>query len=262
MPRVAVGDAYALAMTLLARTPTVFVGTAKSVDVAPYGRFEERVLARASARFVRDDATAAMLRRHGVRAEAANAIVDLVAARDDPNAAAVVDGFETALALFPGSRESAYDDAAFLLAVTRELARERRGTRRGALGRAGPGCRAICRRCARERLERGPGAASVDSVYAGLRWPRDRTRLGWPVRTASAARDADIGSSRHRQRSGRRGRRAHRGVRARARPKDAMVPPSPARASPRRARRGAGTVARGGFRRSARFWTTSRAAGI
>ena len=124
---VAVGDAYALAMTLLARTPTVFVGTAKSVDVAPYGRFEERVLARASACFVRDDATAAMLRRHGVRAEAANAIVDLVAARDDPNAAAVVDGFETALALFPGSRESAYDDAAFLLAVTRELARERRG---------------------------------------------------------------------------------------------------------------------------------------
>jgi len=124
---VAVGDAYALAMTLLARTPTVFVGSAKSVDVAPYGRFEERVLARASACFVRDEATAAMLRRHGVRAEAANAIVDLVTAHDDPDAEAAVAGFETVLALFPGSRESAYDDGAFLLAITRELAAARRG---------------------------------------------------------------------------------------------------------------------------------------
>jgi uncharacterized protein (TIGR03492 family) len=124
---VAVGDAYALAMTLLARTPTVFVGSAKSVDVAPYGRFEERVLARASACFVRDEATAAMLRRHGVRAEAANAIVDLVTAHDDPDAEGAVAGFETVLALFPGSRESAYDDGAFLLAITRELAAARRG---------------------------------------------------------------------------------------------------------------------------------------
>jgi len=37
---VAVGDVYALAMTLRARSSTVFVGTAKSVSVARYGAFE------------------------------------------------------------------------------------------------------------------------------------------------------------------------------------------------------------------------------
>jgi len=122
---VAVGDVYALAMTLLAKTPSVFVGSAKSVEVAPYGPFEERVLMRARLRFVRDRATALALRRHGVDADAANAIVDLFESPNDSRIEPAVAGFVPALALFPGSRESAYEDAGFLLEVTRELAASR-----------------------------------------------------------------------------------------------------------------------------------------
>ncbi|HYL28186.1 MAG TPA: polysaccharide pyruvyl transferase family protein, partial [Candidatus Nitrosotalea sp.] len=124
---VAVGDVYALTMARFARTRTVFVGSAKSVNVAPYGRFESRVLARAEACFVRDDATAEALRRRGVEASVANAIVDLFAS--DAPVRPPVEGFSPAIALFPGSRESAYDDAEFLLELTRELA-----IRRPALG--------------------------------------------------------------------------------------------------------------------------------
>ncbi len=134
---VAVGDVYALAMTLLTRAPAVFVGTAKSVEVAPYGPFERQVMARAALRFVRDDATALALRSHGVEADAANAIVDLFAAPDDPRVEAAVSGFAPALALFPGSRESAYDDAAFLLDVVGELAASRE--RLGAVLSVAPG---------------------------------------------------------------------------------------------------------------------------
>ncbi|MBV8529703.1 MAG: hypothetical protein JO104_00175 [Candidatus Eremiobacteraeota bacterium] len=119
---VAVGDVYALAMTLLAHTRTVFVGTAKSVAVARYGPFEERVLRRADACFVRDEPTARALRGHGLAADAANAIVDLFATADDPAVEAAFAGFVPALALFPGSRESAYEDAAFLLEIVGELA--------------------------------------------------------------------------------------------------------------------------------------------
>lgn len=122
---VAVGDVYALVMTLLARAPAVFVGSAKSVDVAPYGAFEERVLARAKLRFVRDEATASALRAHGVEADAANAIVDLFVSPDDPRIEAAVNGFAPALALFPGSRDSAYADAGFLLDVVGKLAESR-----------------------------------------------------------------------------------------------------------------------------------------
>jgi uncharacterized protein (TIGR03492 family) len=122
---VAVGDVYAFAMALLARAPAVFVGTAKSVEVAPYGRIEERFLARAVACFVRDDATAAALQRDGVRAEAANAIVDLFARTADSSAEPAVAGFAPPIALFPGSRESAYEDAEFLLEVTRAIAAKR-----------------------------------------------------------------------------------------------------------------------------------------
>jgi uncharacterized protein (TIGR03492 family) len=121
---VTVGDVYALMMTFLARVRTVFVGSAKSVAVAPYGPFEERMLARAAACFVRDEATANALRRHGIRAEAANAIVDLFDAKDSSAKAAVAE-FAPALALFPGSRESAYEDAAFLLEIVGALAAER-----------------------------------------------------------------------------------------------------------------------------------------
>ncbi len=115
----AVGDVYALLLAKLARRPTVFVGTAKSVYVAPYGPLERRILCGAQRIFVRDPATAAFLRQRRVPAEApGNVIVDLLATR------ARVD-WGTAkerLALLPGSRERAYGDAVRLADVARRVA--------------------------------------------------------------------------------------------------------------------------------------------
>ena len=120
---VAVGDVYCLAMARRAQTKTIFVGTAKSVSVAPYGKFERRLLSRAQACFVRDEATVRSLREEGLSVEpCANVIVDLFANGADPEAAAASAGFDPALALFPGSRPSAYEDAAFLLQVVAEVA--------------------------------------------------------------------------------------------------------------------------------------------
>lgn len=121
---VAVGDVYALLMALAARVPATYIGTAKSVRVAPYGPMERRLLSRADQIFVRDRATAERLRSEGVAAEApGNVIVDLFATADDPRANVAVAGFEPALALFPGSREAAYNDAVFLADVVRAAAR-------------------------------------------------------------------------------------------------------------------------------------------
>ncbi|HEX3549433.1 MAG TPA: hypothetical protein VHT53_03620, partial [Candidatus Elarobacter sp.] len=104
---VAVGDAYACALAAIARAPLAYVGTAKSVYVAPYGPGERRMLRLARRVFVRDAATAHALRARGVQAEApGNVIVDLLAAgaRIDWQA-------PLRLALLPGSRERAYADA-------------------------------------------------------------------------------------------------------------------------------------------------------
>jgi uncharacterized protein (TIGR03492 family) len=121
---VAVGDAYALALALLVRRPTVFVGTAKSVAVAPYGPVEEMLLRRAAACFVRDEPTAQHLQRRGVNAVAANAIADLYALPAPIDASRAVRNFAPSIALFPGSRESAYADASFLLEVVAQIAPE------------------------------------------------------------------------------------------------------------------------------------------
>ncbi len=111
---VAVGDVYALMLGLHARAPAVFVGTAKSVYVAPYGPFERSVLKRAARTFVRDEPTAERLRRQGVAAQApGNVIVDLVR----PGLAAP----GSWLGLLPGSRTSAYVDGVRLASVAREL---------------------------------------------------------------------------------------------------------------------------------------------
>lgn len=113
---VAVGDVYALLMTLAVARPTLFVGTAKSTYVAPYGRFERTVLRRAARVFVRDEPTAASLRERGVDAKApGNTIVDLFADVRDDRARDALRDFSPAIALFPGSRASAYDDGAFLV---------------------------------------------------------------------------------------------------------------------------------------------------
>jgi hypothetical protein len=119
---VAVGDAYACALAGLTRAPLTYVGTAKSVHVARYGPAERRILAGARRIFVRDAATAADLRAHGLAAEApGNVIVDLLASD-----ARIGWRSGVRLALLPGSRERAYADALRIAAVVAEL--RRRGT--------------------------------------------------------------------------------------------------------------------------------------
>ncbi|GAC1393662.1 MAG: lipid-A-disaccharide synthase-related protein [Vulcanimicrobiaceae bacterium] len=123
---IAVGDTFALLMAKRARARrTVFVGTAKSVYVAPYGKGEQRILTGADAVFVRDEQTAEHLRAGGIAAQApGNVIVDLFAQRSQ-----TVPFFAERLAIFPGSRQSAYEDAVFLCGVVRDVA-----TRRPELG--------------------------------------------------------------------------------------------------------------------------------
>jgi tetraacyldisaccharide 4'-kinase len=115
---IAVGDVYALAMARHARTPLLFVGTAKSDYVSPYGPLERAFIRRAARAFVRDELTAANLRRFGIAAEAANVIADLALASESypwPPGERIV--------LLPGSREEAYEDADLLCAVVRALRR-------------------------------------------------------------------------------------------------------------------------------------------
>ncbi|MEO9096705.1 MAG: hypothetical protein ABI346_00800 [Candidatus Baltobacteraceae bacterium] len=129
----AVGDAYALAMTLLARLPTLFVGTAKSAYVAPYGPFERLVLRAALRAFVRDEPTAVRLRAEGVRrAEApGNVIVDLL----DSSAPAAAGRW---IGILPGSRAAAYREAVRLGRVLRALS-ELRADGLGGLLSVAPG---------------------------------------------------------------------------------------------------------------------------
>lgn len=125
---VAVGDIFALVMALAAQArATAFVGTAKSVYVAPYGPMEERLMRKADIRFVRDAATAQRLAEHGLSAIAANAIVDLY----EPGGESVDTPFDPLLAIFPGSREQAYGDAVFMARVLQGIAQ--REPRAGAL---------------------------------------------------------------------------------------------------------------------------------
>jgi uncharacterized protein (TIGR03492 family) len=150
---VAVGDIFALLMAKRAAArANVYVGTAKSVYVAPYGPMEERAIGSVETAFVRDDATAQRLAEHGVRAQGANVIVDLYEPHDGE---ALREGFAPYLALFPGSREPAYADAVELCRVVREL----------------------------RRLQ--PSAGAALSIAPGLqseRMMRELTADGWSVR--------------------------------------------------------------------------------
>jgi tetraacyldisaccharide 4'-kinase len=116
---VAVGDTYGCALSRRVGRPLVFVGTAKSVYVAPYGAIERRVIRAARRIFVRDEATAADLRAHGIPAEApGNVIVDLLASDE----LFPWDG-RIRIALLPGSRERAYEDGERLAGVADAVAR-------------------------------------------------------------------------------------------------------------------------------------------
>ncbi len=116
---VAVGDVYALLLARVARRPAVFVGTAKSVHVAGYGPVERAILRTARRVFVRDPATAEFLRARNVAAEApGNVIVDLLETQHHVDWGAAVER----LALLPGSRERAYDDALRLAGIARRVA--------------------------------------------------------------------------------------------------------------------------------------------
>jgi uncharacterized protein (TIGR03492 family) len=90
------------------------------VNVAEYGPFERSVLRRADTVFVRDDATAQRLTAQGVDAFApGNVMVDLWSGDDAPQADQAAAGFVPPIAVFPGSREHAYEDASFALEVVR-----------------------------------------------------------------------------------------------------------------------------------------------
>ena len=116
---VAVGDVYALALARFARRPVIFVGTAKSVYVAPYGPLERRFLRGAARVFVRDSATAERLRAQGVAADApGNTIVEL--ADGAPPLPEELAG-NSFIGILPGSRASAYLDAVRLCGVIRAL---------------------------------------------------------------------------------------------------------------------------------------------
>jgi hypothetical protein len=120
---VAVGDVYALLLARLVHGPLVFVGTAKSAYVAPYGPLERRILRTARTVFVRDAQTARELREHGVPAQApGNVIADLL----DSGQSLPWHARER-IALLPGSRERAYLDAERLAAVVRAVQGQRAG---------------------------------------------------------------------------------------------------------------------------------------
>jgi tetraacyldisaccharide 4'-kinase len=115
---VAVGDAYAAALTRLAGLPWAFVGTAKSEYVAPYDAVERRIIEPAARIFVRDAATADALRRRGLRAEApGNVIVDLLTTERR-----YVWPGPVRIAILPGSRERAYADAGIIADVVARVA--------------------------------------------------------------------------------------------------------------------------------------------
>ena len=109
---VAVGDVYCLFMALAARTPAVFVGTAKSAYVAGYGPTERRIMRHAKDVFVRDALTADILRGYGIAAQSGNVIADLARSGERFPWQA-----QTRIVVLPGSRQTAYANAANIGAV-------------------------------------------------------------------------------------------------------------------------------------------------
>jgi uncharacterized protein (TIGR03492 family) len=165
---VAVGDIFALGMAQLARAHScVFVGTAKSVHVAPYGALERQVIRKADRVFVRDAATAQHLRERGVNAAAGNAIADLYASTGETAGV----HFDPLIAIFPGSREPAYEDAVFLARVLRNVGARIAGA--GGLLSIAPSIdvQRMCRRLEADgwRVEPRDDARAPFALYDGSR---------------------------------------------------------------------------------------------
>ncbi len=154
---VAVGDVYALGLAFVTSLPTIYVGTAKSIYVAPYGPFERTLLRKALRVFVRDEPTAAQLRSQGVEAEApGNVIVDLAELQAGAPAG-------TWLGLLPGSREDAYAQAIRLARVVRTLGGNPRVT---------------------------GGLLSIAPTLSVERFARELASDGWAIEYGGAANDA------------------------------------------------------------------------
>ncbi len=224
---VAVGDAYALGLALTARAPVVFVGTAKSAYVAPYGPFERTLLRRAVDVFVRDERTVGELQRSGVDAAApGNVIVDLLRA-DAPALAGKWIG------LLPGSRERAYEDGVRLARVLRALGE--RGEVRGILSVA-PTLKAET--FARALRDDGWDVRDGDDPQRLHLTCGGATIVGWTrdARCAAALVRARHRAGRHGERSCRRVRHTGRRARQRRGPRGQLVPHAPAPAARRRAR--------------------------
>lgn len=116
---VAVGDVLTVILGGLCghRNRLVFVGTAKSSYHHPYSRLEQWALRRWSKQaFVRDEKTAADLRRGGVTAEwVGNPMMDGL----EPLG---LDLGDPKIALFPGSRKATYTELPRLLSVYAQVA--------------------------------------------------------------------------------------------------------------------------------------------
>lgn len=114
---VAVGDTYCLFMSRMAKLPTIFVGTAKSVYVTPYGKFERKIMKGAKRVFVRDAATADDLRVHGIAAESPGNVIADLACSDERFAWSGT----TRIVVLPGSRSDAYENGARVGAILAAL---------------------------------------------------------------------------------------------------------------------------------------------
>ncbi len=122
---VAIGDIYCLWMAAAASPRVAFLATADSVHIAPVGRVARWMLRRHARRiFARDPETAAALNRHGLRAIAPGLVtMDHIRTTGEsfgvPATAPVV-------ALLPGSRRDAIENAVLLARAAAAIAAARR----------------------------------------------------------------------------------------------------------------------------------------
>jgi len=126
---VALGDVFCLWLaSSVLRRPSVFVPTAKSEYISGHFGFEYRLMRRAVKVFPRDEATAQAIRRRGIDAEFVGNLmmdaldiegIDFFAGASGPGAKA--GGRAPVVALLPGSREDAYENAADLASIAASL---------------------------------------------------------------------------------------------------------------------------------------------